>query len=173
MPRYLGRVIKGLNLQAMSPLWMQEKLRRGGIRSIDAIVDITNYLLLEYGQPMHAFDLARLDGELVVRRARSDEPMTLLDGNEVKLKETTLVIADAKGPACMAGIFGGDRTGVSETTTDILLECAFFAPLSITGRARAYGLHTDSSHRFERGVDRVAGQGDGPCYPSAAGYLRW
>ncbi|MFM4702490.1 phenylalanine--tRNA ligase subunit beta [Aeromonas bivalvium] len=152
-PRYLGRVIKGLNLHAMSPLWMQEKLRRGGIRSIDAIVDITNYLLLEYGQPMHAFDLAKLDGELVVRRAHADEPMTLLDGNEVKLKETTLVIADGKGPACMAGIFGGDRTGVSETTTDILLECAFFAPLSITGRARAYGLHTDSSHRFERGVD--------------------
>ncbi|MGL4714825.1 MAG: phenylalanine--tRNA ligase subunit beta, partial [Aeromonas sp.] len=152
-PRYLGRVIKGLNLQAQSPLWMQEKLRRGGIRSIDAIVDITNYLLLEYGQPMHAFDLAMLEGELVVRRAHADEPMTLLDGNEVKLKETTLVIADAKGPACMAGIFGGNRTGVSETTTDILLECAFFAPLSITGRARAYGLHTDSSHRFERGVD--------------------
>lgn len=152
-PRYLGRVIKGLNLHAQSPLWMQEKLRRGGIRSIDAIVDITNYLLLEYGQPMHAFDLATLEGELVVRRANADEPMTLLDGNEVKLKETTLVIADAKGPACMAGIFGGDRTGVSETTTDILLECAFFAPLSITGRARAYGLHTDSSHRFERGVD--------------------
>ncbi|XMR44692.1 phenylalanine--tRNA ligase beta subunit-related protein [Escherichia coli] len=92
---------------------MQEKLRRGGIRSIDAIVDITNFLLLEYGQPMHAFDLATLEGELVVRRARADEPMTLLDGNEVKLKETTLVIADAKGPACMAGIFGGDRTGVS------------------------------------------------------------
>ncbi|WP_346208793.1 phenylalanine--tRNA ligase subunit beta [Aeromonas salmonicida] len=152
-PRYLGRVIKGLNLKAQSPLWMQEKLRRGGIRSIDAIVDITNYLLLEYGQPMHAFDLATLEGELVVRRAHADEPMTLLDGNEVKLKETTLVIADAKGPACMAGIFGGNRTGVSETTTDILLECAFFAPLSITGRARAYGLHTDSSHRFERGVD--------------------
>lgn len=152
-PRYLGRVIKGLNLQATSPLWMQEKLRRGGIRSIDAIVDITNYLLLEYGQPMHAFDLAKLDGELVVRRASCDEPMILLDGNEVKLKENTLVIADGKGPACMAGIFGGDRTGVSETTTDILLECAFFAPLSITGRARAYGLHTDSSHRFERGVD--------------------
>ncbi|MGL5289519.1 MAG: phenylalanine--tRNA ligase subunit beta, partial [Aeromonas sp.] len=152
-PRYLGRVIKGLNLQAQSPLWMQEKLRRGGIRSIDAIVDITNYLLLEYGQPMHAFDLATLEGALVVRRAHADESMTLLDGAEVKLKENTLVIADAKGPACMAGIFGGNRTGVSDTTTDILLECAFFAPLSITGRARAYGLHTDSSHRFERGVD--------------------
>lgn len=152
-PRYLGRVIKGLNLKAQSPLWMQEKLRRGGIRSIDAIVDITNYLLLEYGQPMHAFDLAKLDGELVVRRAKGDEPMTLLDGSDIKLKENTLVIADSKGPACIAGIFGGNRTGVSETTTDVLLECAFFAPLSITGRARSYGLHTDSSHRFERGVD--------------------
>ena len=100
---------------------------------------------------MHAFDLATLEGELVVRRARADEPMTLLDGNEVKLKETTLVIADAKGPACMAGIFGGDRTGVSETTTDILLECAFFAPLSITGRAPCLRSAYRFFHRFERG----------------------
>ena len=108
----------------------------------------------------------------MVRRARADEPMTLLDGNEVKPKETTLVIADAKGPACMAGgIFGGDRTGVSETTTDILLECAF-APLSITGRARTYGLHTDSSHRFGAGWIPSCKNGDGSCHPFAAGHLR-
>jgi phenylalanyl-tRNA synthetase beta chain len=110
-------------------------------------------VLLEYGQPMHAFDLATLDSGLVVRRAKTDELLTLLDGNEVKLKESTLVIADGNGPVCMAGIFGGERTGVSVNTKDILLECAFFAPLAITGRARVYGLHTDSSHRFERGVD--------------------
>ncbi|MGL5949747.1 MAG: phenylalanine--tRNA ligase subunit beta [Aeromonas sp.] len=152
-PRYLGRVVKGLNLQATSPLWLQEKLRRGGIRSIDPIVDVTNFVLLEFGQPMHAFDLAKLEGELVVRRARAGEALTLLDGNEVKLNDNTLVIADSQGAACIAGIFGGERTGVSATTTDVLLECAFFAPLSITGRARSYGLHTDSSHRFERGVD--------------------
>ncbi|OXS16844.1 phenylalanine--tRNA ligase subunit beta [Zobellella denitrificans] len=152
-PRYLGRVVKNIDVKAETPLWMQEKLRRCGIRSIDPVVDITNFVLLEWGQPMHAFDLARLDGGIVVRQAEQGEKLTLLDGNEVSLNGDTLVIADQSKAVAMAGIFGGEATGVNENTRDVLLECAFFSPLSITGRARSYGLHTDSSHRFERGVD--------------------
>lgn len=152
-PRYLGRVIKGLDIKAETPLWMQEKLRRCGMRSIDPIVDVTNYVLLELGQPMHAFDLAKLDSGLQVRMAVAGEKLTLLDENEVTLNADTLVIADGTGPLAIAGIFGGLHSGVSAETQDILLECAFFSPLSIKGRARSYGLSTDSSHRFERGVD--------------------
>ncbi|MBP8126920.1 MAG: phenylalanine--tRNA ligase subunit beta [Aeromonadaceae bacterium] len=152
-PRYLGRVIKGLNVKAETPLWMQEKLRRCGMRSIDPIVDVTNYVLLELGQPMHAFDLAKLESGLQVRMAVAGETLTLLDENEVSLNADTLVIADGTGPLAIAGIFGGLHSGVSAETQDILLECAFFSPLSIKGRARSYGLSTDSSHRFERGVD--------------------
>ena len=152
-PRYLGRVIKGIDAKATSPLWMQEKLRRCGIRSIDPVVDVTNYILLEMGQPMHAFDHAKIDGGIVVRMAEEGEKLTLLDGNEVTLRADTLVVADHSRPLAMAGIFGGEYSGVTAETKDVLLECAFFSPLSITGRARAYGLHTDSSHRFERGVD--------------------
>jgi phenylalanyl-tRNA synthetase beta chain len=152
-PRYLGRVIKGLNVKAATPLWMQEKLRRCGMRSIDPIVDVTNYVLLEFGQPMHAFDLAKLDSGLQVRMAVAGEKLTLLDESEVSLNPDTLVIADGSGPLAIAGIFGGLHSGVSTETQDILLECAFFSPLSIKGRARSYGLSTDSSHRFERGVD--------------------
>ncbi|WP_445398563.1 phenylalanine--tRNA ligase subunit beta [Zobellella sp. An-6] len=152
-PRYLGRVVKNIDVKAETPLWMQEKLRRCGIRSIDPVVDITNFVLLEWGQPMHAFDLARLDGGIVVRQAEPGEKLILLDGNEVSLNGDTLVIADSQKAVAMAGIFGGEATGVNENTRDVLLECAFFSPLSITGRARSYGLHTDSSHRFERGVD--------------------
>jgi phenylalanyl-tRNA synthetase beta chain len=153
-PRYLGRVLRGLNVKAETPLWMQERLRRCGLRSIDPIVDVTNYVLLELGQPMHAFDLAKLQGAIQVRRATAGEKLTLLDQTEVSLRDDTLIIADDRGAIAMAGIFGGADTGVyAETTTDIMLECAFFQPLSITGRARAYGLRTDSSHRFERGVD--------------------
>lgn len=152
-PRYLGRVIKNVNAKAETPIWMQEKLRRCGIRSIDAIVDITNYVMLEQGQPMHAFDLAKIDGGIVVRMAEQDEKLTLLDGNEAKLNNNTLVIADQNKALAIAGIFGGKESGVTTETTDIMLECAFFAPDHIRGRARAYGLHTDSSLRFERGVD--------------------
>lgn len=152
-PRYLGRVIKNVNAKAETPIWMQEKLRRCGIRSIDAIVDITNYVMLEQGQPMHAFDLAKIDGGIVVRMAEQDEKLTLLDGNEAKLNSNTLVIADQNKALAIAGIFGGKESGVTSETTDIMLECAFFAPDHIRGRARAYGLHTDSSLRFERGVD--------------------
>ncbi|CPR20445.1 phenylalanine--tRNA ligase subunit beta [Brenneria goodwinii] len=152
-PRYLGRVVKGINVNAATPMWMREKLRRCGIRSIDPVVDVTNYVLLELGQPMHAFDLDRLDGGIVVRMAREDEALTLLDGNEVKLQADTLVIADKQKALAMGGIFGGEHSGVNENTRNVLLECAYFNPLSITGRARRHGLHTDASHRYERGVD--------------------
>lgn len=152
-PRYLGRVVKGINVKAPSPLWMREKLRRSGIRSIDAVVDVTNYVLLELGQPMHAFDLNRLEGGIVVRMATEGETLRLLDGNEAKLNADTLVIADHQKALAMGGIFGGEHSGVNDETQDVLLECAFFSPLSITGRARRHGLHTDASHRYERGVD--------------------
>jgi len=152
-PRYLGRVIRDLDMNAVTPLWMVERLRRCGVRSIDPIVDVTNYVLLELGQPMHAFDLDTLTGGLDIRLAKQDEKLKLLDGNEAKLNDNTLVIADESGAIAIAGIFGGEKTGVTTVTTSILLECAFFSPLAITGRARAYGLHTDASHRYERGVD--------------------
>ncbi|MYM58300.1 phenylalanine--tRNA ligase subunit beta [Vibrio sp. OCN044] len=152
-PRYLGRVVKNVNVKAQTPLWMQEKLRRCGIRSIDPVVDITNYILLEQGQPMHAFDLNRIDGGIVVRMAKQDEKLTLLDGSEAELNADTLVIADHNKALGIAGIFGGQDSGVTSETQDVLLECAFFAPDHIRGRARSYGLHTDSSMRFERGVD--------------------
>ena len=152
-PRYLGRVIKGINPNATTPLWMIEKLRRCGTRSIDPVVDVTNYVLLELGHPMHAFDLAKLEGGINVRFANNDEKLTLLDENEVTLKEGTLVIADENKALAMAGIFGGLESGVTSNTTDIFLESAFFAPLAILGKARQYGLHTDASHRYERGID--------------------
>lgn len=152
-PRYLGRVVKGINVKAATPLWMREKLRRCGIRSIDPVVDVTNYVLLELGQPMHAFDLNRLEGGIVVRMAKEGEKLTLLDGNEATLSADTLVISDQQKALAMGGIFGGEHSGVNEETQDVLLECAYFNPLSITGRARRQGLHTDASHRYERGVD--------------------
>ncbi|ASA54695.1 phenylalanine--tRNA ligase subunit beta [Vibrio gazogenes] len=152
-PRYLGRIVKNVNLNAKTPLWMQEKLRRSGLRSIDPVVDVTNYVMLEQGQPMHAFDLAKIEGGIVVRMAEQDEKLTLLDGAEVSLNSDTLVIADHQKALAIAGVFGGEASGVNEQTQDILLECAFFTPDSIRGRARSYGLHTDSSMRYERGVD--------------------
>ncbi|SEL46697.1 phenylalanyl-tRNA synthetase beta subunit [Colwellia chukchiensis] len=152
-PRYLGRVIKNINVKAATPLWMVEKLRRCGIRSIDPVVDVTNYVLLEQGHPMHAFDLAAIEGGINVRYATKDEKLVLLDENEVTLSEQTLVIADDNKALAMAGIFGGLTSGVTTTSTDIFLESAFFAPLAILGKARQYGLHTDASHRYERGID--------------------
>ena len=153
-PRYLLRVIKNVNVKAQSPMWLQEKLRRCDIRSIDPIVDVTNYILLELGQPMHAFDMAKVAQPVQVRMAKENEELVLLDGTTAKLQPNTLVIADQNGALAMAGIFGGEASGVNvENTKDVILEAAFFAPLAITGRARQYGLHTDSSHRFERGVD--------------------
>ncbi|PRY65495.1 phenylalanyl-tRNA synthetase beta subunit [Vreelandella songnenensis] len=152
-PRYVGRVIKGVNVKAETPLWMVERLRRSGIRSIDPVVDITNYVMLELGQPLHAFDRDNLNGQIIVRLAQADEQLTLLDGQQVSLRPETLVIADEAGPLAMAGIMGGENSGVSEATQTIFLESAFFTPLAIAGQARSYGLHTDASHRFERGVD--------------------
>lgn len=152
-PRYLGRVIKGINPAAITPLWMKEKLQRGGIRCIDSVVDVTNYVLLELGQPMHAFSLAKIAGGIIVRKARNGEQLQLLDGNEIILDSATLVIADQQGPLALAGVFGGKASGVENGTRDILLESAFFAPASIAGRARQYGLRTEASHRYERGVD--------------------
>ena len=152
-PRYLLRVVKNVNVKAESPMWMQEKLRRCGIRSIDPIVDITNYILLELGQPMHAFDAAKVAQPVQVRLAKEGEELVLLDGSTAKLQLNTLLIADQNGPLAMAGIFGGATSGVNSETKDVILESAFFAPLAIAGRARQYGLHTDASHRFERGVD--------------------
>ncbi|MCX2981193.1 phenylalanine--tRNA ligase subunit beta [Halieaceae bacterium IMCC14734] len=151
--RYLGRVIKGVDISRPSPLWMQERLRRAGLRSIDAVVDVTNYVLLELGQPMHAFDLSKLEGAIVVREAGVDESLELLNGQTAELTPGTLLITDASGPVAIAGIMGGQPTAVSDNTVDIMLEAAFFQPLALAGKARSYGLHTDSSHRFERGVD--------------------
>ncbi len=152
-PRYLGRIVRNVNPQAKTPIWMQEKLRRCGIRSIDPVVDVTNFVMLEQGQPMHAFDLAKIDTGIVVRMAEQGEKLTLLDGNEAELNVDTLVIADQSKALAIAGVFGGQDSGVTAETKDVLLECAFFAPDAIRGRARSYGLHTDSSMRFERGVD--------------------
>ena len=152
-PRFVGRVVRNVNVQAQSPLWMVEKLRRAGVRSIDPVVDITNYVLQELGQPMHAYDLDKLTGSIVARMADQGEKLTLLDGQEIELNNDTLVIADQNGPLGIAGIMGGEASGVNAETKDVFLEAAFFNPIAIAGRARSYGLHTDSSHRFERGVD--------------------
>ena len=151
--RYVGRVIRNIDVTQPSPVWLQEKLRRAGVRSIDAVVDVTNYVLLELGQPMHAFDLAELKGGINVRMAQEGEQLVLLDDQELSLTSDTLVIADDARPLALAGVMGGKDSGVSNVTENIFLESAFFSPLAIAGRARNYGLHTDSSHRFERGVD--------------------
>ncbi len=151
-PRYLGRVIKGVNPIAETPLWMQEKLRRSGIRSLSPVVDVTNYVLLELGQPMHAFDLAKINGSIHARHAKAGEKLNLLNDQEIPLTDGCLLIADDKAPLALAGIMGGADSAVSDDTTDILLEAAHFNPLVIAGKARSFGLHTDSSHRFERGV---------------------
>jgi phenylalanyl-tRNA synthetase beta chain len=152
-PAYFGRPIEGVNAQASTPDWMIRNLERSGIRSISAIVDITNYVLLELGQPMHAFDLAKLDSNITVRFAKADETLKLLNDTEVKLQADDLVIADNSGAIALAGIMGGEPTSVTDATTDIFLESAFFTPDVIAGKARRLGLSTDSSYRFERGVD--------------------
>ena len=152
-PRYLDRVVRGVNQKAKTPLWMVEKLRRCGIRSVSPIVDVTNYVMLEYSQPLHSFDLNKLNDKIIVRKAQEGEKFTVLSGEELTLKDNTLVIADTKGPVALAGIFGGLNSGIDENTTDVLLESAFFSPDVIKGRARSYGLDTDASHRYERGVD--------------------
>ncbi|SDX19057.1 phenylalanine--tRNA ligase subunit beta [Marinobacter mobilis] len=152
-PRYLARVLSNVDLSVGTPLWMQEKLRRSGIRSIDPAVDVTNYVMLEQGQPMHAFDREEIKGGIVVRMAEAGEKLVLLDGQEVTLDEGTLVIADHEKAIAMAGIMGGEHSGVSENTRSLILEAAYFDAITLAGKARAFGLHTDASHRFERGVD--------------------
>ena len=152
-PRYVGRIIRGIDQSAQTPLWMAETLRRCGLRSISPVVDVTNFVLLELGQPMHAFDLDKLTDEIIVRRGRDNEKLTLLDDSEVELDTEVLAICDGSGPVAIAGIMGGLDSGVTEPTTNILFESAYFKPATIMGKARAYGMHTDASHRFERGVD--------------------
>ena len=152
-PLYLGRVVRGINAQAATPRWMAERLERCGIRPLLAPVDITNYVLLELGQPMHAFALSRLNGGIEMRLARPGETLELLNGQMAELAPDMLVVADANGPVALAGIMGGLPTSVERVTVDVFLEAAFFAPVAIAGRARRLGLSTDSSHRFERGVD--------------------
>ena len=152
-PLYVGRVIKGIKPDLEAPLWIKEKLRRSGLRSIDAVVDVTNYVMLELGQPMHAFDLGALSGEIVVRKASSGESLRLLDESLIELDARALVIADSVKPVALAGVMGGLDSAVSSSTTDVFLEAAFFSPLSLAGTARRFGLQTDACHRFERGVD--------------------
>ncbi len=152
-PRYVGRVIRGIDAAREAPQWLRERLRRCGIRSISAVVDVTNYVMLELGQPMHAFDLNTLQGGIRVRLAAAGETLVTLDGQSLTLRPDTLVIADHSAPLAAAGIMGGKSSAVSDATTDLFLESAFFAPSLLAGRARSYGLHTESSHRFERGVD--------------------
>ncbi|KAA0942302.1 phenylalanine--tRNA ligase subunit beta [Pseudomonas sp. ANT_H14] len=152
-PRYLGRVIRNVDLSKPTPLWMVERLRRADVRSIDAAVDITNYVMLELGQPLHAFDLAEINGGIRVRMAEEGEKLVLLDGQDVTLRSDTLVIADHSRALAIAGVMGGEHSGVSATTRDVFLESAFFDQIAVAGQARSYGLHTDASHRYERGVD--------------------
>ncbi len=152
-PVYAGRVIRGIRPGASSPLWLQERLRRSGLRPIHPVVDVTNYVLLERGQPMHGFDHGKLSGDIDVRFAREGEELTLLDGKDVTLEDDMLLITDDSGPVALAGIMGGESTAVSDETVDVFFESAWFAPTVIAGRARRIGLHTDASHRYERGVD--------------------
>ena len=152
-PKFAGCVVRGVDNKAPTPLWMRERLRRAGLRSISPVVDVTNYVMLELGQPMHAYDLDRLDGEIRVRLAVADETITLLDGRSVEVQPDVLLITDRSGPVGIAGIMGGQRTSVSADTTDVFLEVAYFSPEAIMGRALRWGLTTDASQRFERGVD--------------------
>ena len=152
-PKFAGRVIRGVNNKVTSPVWLRERLRRCGVRSISPVVDVTNYILLELGQPMHAYDLGKLRGEIRVRLAKQGEQITLLDGRTVDAASDVLFITDAEGPVGAAGVMGGERTSVSAETTDVFFEVAYFAPDAIRGRGRRWGIVTDASQRYERGVD--------------------
>lgn len=152
-PKFVGRVIKAVNGSAASPFWMQERLRRAGIRPINAVVDVTNYVMLELGQPMHAYDLRTLQGGVIVRYAKAGETLQLLDGRTIELTPDVLVIADERTVLGMAGVMGGEDSGIGSATTDVFLEVAYFDPDTVAGRGRRYGLITDASQRFERGVD--------------------
>jgi len=152
-PRFASRVVQGVNPAARTPLWMRERLRRAGLRSIRPVVDVTNYVMLELGQPLHAYDLRRLQSHIEVRPAREGETLKLLDGRELALDVATLVIADGRGPVGLAGVMGGEASGIAADTSDVLLEGAFFPPDTVAGVARRFGLVTDAAQRFERGVD--------------------
>ena len=152
-PLYCGRVIASVNAKAPTPDWMKRCLERSGIRSISALVDITNYVMLELGQPLHAFDNTQLEGAIHARTATAGEKILLLNEQTLELADDVLLIADDKRPVAMAGIMGGEDTGITLDTTEMFLESAFFAPKAIAGRARRYGFGSDASHRFERGVD--------------------
>jgi phenylalanyl-tRNA synthetase beta chain len=151
--RFASRVLRGVDNRRASPAWLRERLERSGLRSISPVVDVTNFVLLELGQPMHAYDLAKLQGRVEARLAAPGEPLTLLDGREIRLESDVLVIADAAGAVGMAGIFGGQRTAIDEASDALLLEVAWFDPARIAGRARRHGIQTDAGQRFERGVD--------------------
>jgi len=152
-PRYLGRAVRGIDMAAKTPIWMAQRLRAAGVKPINAVVDVTNYVMLETGQPMHAFDETKLEGAIVVRRARDGEALKLLDESDAKLDAGFLLIADNAKPLAVAGVMGGFASRVTDTTRDVFLEAAHFSPATIMGRARKLGLATDAAHRFERGVD--------------------
>ncbi|MDR0673102.1 MAG: phenylalanine--tRNA ligase subunit beta [Zoogloeaceae bacterium] len=152
-PRYCGRIIGGVDAKAPTPEWMRRRLLRSGLRSVSALVDITNYVMLTLGQPLHAFDNARLSGDIRVRMAAAGEKLLLLNGQEIALSDDILVIADATGAKAMAGIMGGEESAITLDTTEVFLESAFFAPAAIAGRARRHNFSSDASHRYERGVD--------------------
>ncbi|MGH8319938.1 MAG: phenylalanine--tRNA ligase subunit beta [Steroidobacteraceae bacterium] len=152
-PKFVGRVIRGVNNNAATPVRMRERLRRAGVRSISPVVDVTNYVMLELGQPMHVYDLAKLKGEIRVRFGRAGEKITLLGGKTVEVQPDVLLITDGSGPVGVAGIMGGERTAVSPDTKDVFFEAAYFSPDAIIGRASRWGLTTDAGQRFERGVD--------------------
>src|SRR5690606_26744243 len=152
-PRYLGRVIEGVDARVPTPLWMAECLRRSGVRPVSFLVDVTQYVMLELGQPMHAFDRDLLQGPVGVRRARAGEALKLLDGRDATLDESFLLVTDGDRPVALAGLMGGHDTRVTDATRHVFLEAAHFAPAAIIGRGRKLGLHTDAAHRFERGVD--------------------
>jgi phenylalanyl-tRNA synthetase beta chain len=152
-PRFCGRIIEGIDARAPTPAWMQQRLERSGIRPISAVVDVTNYVMLELGQPLHAYDNALLDGDLVVRFPRDGEKLTLLNGQTIDLVPSLLLVADEKKPLGLAGIMGGEHSGISDATTSVFIEGAFWNPAIIQGKARRLGFATDAGYRFERGVD--------------------
>ncbi len=152
-PLYTGRIIRGIDRTAPTPEWMKQRLARSGIRSISAVVDITNYVMIEQGQPLHAFDANKLGGDIVVRLAKAGEALTLLNGKELALDADMLVITDGVKPVALGGIMGGANSEIDNESRDIFLESAFFSPAAVAGKARRLGFSSEASHRYERGVD--------------------
>ena len=172
-PRFVGRIIRGVDNRAATPAWLKERLQLSGIRSISPVVDVTNYVMLELGQPMHAYDLARVRQGIRVRMAQRGEKLELLDGRVIEAEPDVLLITDANGGIGLAGIMGGAGTAVTESTRDVLFEAAYFAPAAVLGRARRFGLQTDAGQRFERGVDsRSSAAGSRACDGAVAGDRR-